>query len=112
MKIEIYGYEVKIDYTKNINEQNLLKETRVLLSLIYRDYCCNKEKREKLIEEDKIQLKRYEQEMKEKYNPDNIFESRKQKIMDYNNKNIQLIEYKEKRYQKLFDKILKLFRRH
>ena len=31
-------YKVNIDYTKSINEQKLLQDTRVILALIYRDY--------------------------------------------------------------------------
>ena len=31
-------YVPQIDYSKSINEQKLLKDTRVILSLIYRDY--------------------------------------------------------------------------
>ena len=31
-------YTVDIDYTKSINEQNISKEARAILSLIYRSY--------------------------------------------------------------------------
>ena len=38
-------YKPDIDFTKSINQQNLLKETRTILSLIYRDYICDKDKK-------------------------------------------------------------------
>lgn len=61
------NYVVNIDYTENINKQKLLKETRVILSLIYRDYLVTPEERKKLLEQDKIKLKEEERELQEKY---------------------------------------------
>lgn len=50
------NYKVNIDYTKTINEQELLRETRVILSLIYRDYLCTDEQRKEIILNDKKNL--------------------------------------------------------
>ncbi len=50
------AYPVKIDYGKSINEQELLHETRIILSLIYRDYLCSPEKRKELMEADRKEL--------------------------------------------------------
>jgi len=66
-------YETNIDYTKSITEQELLKDTKVILGLIYRDFLCSKEKRKELIEQDKKSLIEYEKSLREKYNPDNLF---------------------------------------
>ena len=41
-------YTFNIDYTIDIKKQ-LLKESKVILSLVYRDYLCSKEKREELL---------------------------------------------------------------
>ena len=49
-------YKVNIDYSKSINDQDLKKDTRILLSLIYRDYLCSQEEKNKLIQNDKRQL--------------------------------------------------------
>ena len=40
-------YKINIDYSKNINEQPIKKDTRILLSIIYRDYLCGDEERER-----------------------------------------------------------------
>lgn len=40
------NYKIDIDYSQSIVNQNLLHETKILLSLIYRDYICD-EKKEK-----------------------------------------------------------------
>ena len=42
-------YVPQIDYSKSINEQKLLKDTRVILSLIYKDYICTKEIEKKCV---------------------------------------------------------------
>ena len=41
-------YKPNIDFTKSINQQSLLKETRIILSLIYRDYICDVNKKKEL----------------------------------------------------------------
>ena len=45
-------YKVNIDYSKNINEQVLFRETKVILSLIYRDYIVEKDERKKLLDQE------------------------------------------------------------
>ncbi|MBR3134468.1 MAG: hypothetical protein IKG56_03310 [Clostridia bacterium] len=66
-------YKVSIDYSKSINEQNLLHETRVIMSIIYRDFLCSKEEKQRLIMQEKQQYITEQKELKEKYNVDNIF---------------------------------------
>ena len=61
------NYNCKIDFTKSINDQNLLKETRAILSLIYRDYLCSNEERKKLIIKGKQELDEYDKKIKKNY---------------------------------------------
>ena len=111
------NYKVNIDYTKSINEQKLQEDTRVLLSLIYRDYLCDKEKRDELIKKDNLELEKIEKEKKEKYNPEKIFgnntnfkeeleEKKEENIVE---NNINLIKYKENIFLKLINKIKRIF---
>lgn len=106
-------YIPNIDKNVPINQQNLKKDTKVLLSLIYRNYWCDKETKEKLLYQDLMDKKKFEQEMLEKYNPDNIFKNNQiQKEEITMETHTELIEYKEpKWYQKIFAKILRLFKR-
>ncbi len=46
------GYITNIDYSKSINEQKVERGTRVILSIIYRNFLCNGEKKKRLMEED------------------------------------------------------------
>ena len=58
-------YEVNIDYTKSINEQNLLKETRAILSLIYRSYIIEDEEKQKIVETNSNVSTNFNEYMKE-----------------------------------------------
>ena len=110
-------YIFNIDYTIDIKKQ-LLKESKVILSLIYRDYLCSKEKREELLALDLEEIRREEKILQEKYKID--FESRKkekiqneEEIEDTEQEKINLpIEVeKEKWYMKIFNFIKKIFKR-
>lgn len=103
-------YKVNIDYKKNINEQELQKGTRVILSLIYSDYLCSEEERKILIQKDKEALEKIEEEKREKYNYDNIFKNKKS--FEVNEKNVAIVEYKEPSFiRKILDRIKRLFKR-
>ena len=111
-------YIPNIDKNTPINEQKLKNDTKVLLSLLYRNYWCDNEKRKTLIQEDLDAKNNYEKELREKYNPDNIFKN-KSNVAEVNieplkeEKHTELIEYKEQKwYQKIFNLIKKLFHRN
>ena len=101
------------DYTIKIQEplekQPLKKETRVILGLIYRDFLCMPEERERLQLKDSEELKKIEQEMKEQYDVDRMFEKKQ------NNKNAardedystDLTIYKEPGFIKKFFNLIK-----
>lgn len=97
------NYPVNIDYSKNIQEQKLLKETEVILSLIYRDYLVSDEKRKELVEQDKKQIE--EEQNKYKFDYDKVFAKveKKKKENDITREK-QLIEMQEENF---FSKIMK-----
>ena len=98
-----------------IEECTLKEETTIILAVMYRDFLCPKQEREKLIERDSKKLLEFEKDLKEKYNPDDIFKNRKKPQTVFENNNLEenaIIEYKEKNFiQKLFEKIKYLFKR-
>ena len=99
------NYKVNIDYTKTINEQELLRETRVILSLIYRDYLCTDEQRKEIILNDK-------EELNEKYeiNFEKIKNKRKKTYDTTEIEDKQLVRVEEKWYKRIFNKILSIFK--
>ena len=60
-----------------------------------------------------------EEELREKYNPDNIFKNRQTTVVEnnitpdnYEQQHTEMIEYKEQKwYQKIFSIILKIFKK-
>ena len=112
------NYKVSIDYSKGINNVDLSKETRLVLALIYRDYICDDNERKELIESEQHELRKIEQELREKYNPDNIF--KKQKNKEENTEEIKesteenqtnMTIYKESIFIRIINMIKRVFRK-
>ena len=61
----------------SLKEQNLLKETKIILSLIYRSYLCSPERSKKLKIDDDIELKMMQMEKDKKYSYENLFHKTK-----------------------------------
>ncbi len=106
------NYIVKIDFL-NKNWENFVKqETRAILALVYRDYIVSSEEREKLLVEEKEEQIKIENELREKYSPDNIFKNRQQSknVSEENNENaVAMLEYKEPIFKRIINKIKSIF---
>lgn len=96
-------YESKLDENNNLNEKDLLKETRILLAIIYEKYfATEKEKRDKYIE--------IENKKKEKYDID-VFKSREKTDIanvQNNNQEMHLTKYKESIWEKIKKFVFKI----
>lgn len=108
-------YKLNINYKEDIKKQ-LLKESKVILSLIYRDFLCSKEKKEKLLQLDLEEIRKEEKILREKYEID--FEKRKkekigktiEKTKEQDEKLPIKVE-KEKWYKKISEFLKRLFKR-
>lgn len=103
------NYKVKIDFSNENWDEQVKKETQAILALIYRDYIVSQEQRERLLAEEKEEQKIIENELRKKYNPDNLFKNNNNKIQDNTNKSIEMIEYKESVFKKIISKIKNIF---
>ena len=110
-KVEDKEYIANIDPYKTLDKQDLKPKTQTLLTILYREYWCNEEEKTEL---DKILMendKKYEAELREKYNPDNIFKNKhvteisEEEILE--NTNNLPAEIKES----LFKKVINFFKR-
>ena len=106
-------YEVNIDFSNEHWDETIKEETKAILALIYREYVVSKEERIRLIKEAQERLDKEEQELREKYNPDNIFKNNvtttKQEEKE-ESINMQLVEVKEEQwYIKIWKKIKSFF---
>lgn len=99
------NYKPNIDPKKSLNEQNLQRETLVILATLGLNYWCeSEEEKQELIKAYSENEKKNEAEIREKYNPDNIFKN-KNEIQE----NTQLTEYHEGVFKKLWNKIKSFF---
>ena len=99
-------YIVNIDFFDKNWENFVKKETRAILALIYRDYIVSSEERKKLLVEENEEQIKIENELREKYNPDDIFR-KKNEIQE----TTMLVVKKEKWYKKIFNIIKNLFKK-
>ena len=102
------------NYVSNINpnipikEQNIRKETKEMLGIIYRDYLCSDEEHDKLLKQEEQEIKQYEEELRQKYNPNDIFKNHKE--ITENQGAISIVPYKGnifKRFLNILKKWLK-----
>lgn len=104
----------KIVIKEPLEEQKLKKETIVILGLIYRDFLASPEEREKLQINDSEELRKIEQQMKEQYDVENVFNSKKRyKILEENQTSKDLTLYKEPNFLvKFFNMIKGIFNKN
>ncbi len=110
-------YIYNCDDNKKLIDNNIHIDTIAILTYINIQYLLNEEQKKlinnKLLNDNSI----FENNMREKYNPDNLFKKQKNEALNYANsdttKEKAIIAYKEKNFlQKLFDKIKNLFRKN
>lgn len=102
-------HTINIDPEKSLEEQNLLYETKVILSQLYINYWCSKEEREVLIKKEKEQLDKAEKEKREKYSYDNLFKNRKTEIKS-DNYSKELLIIDENWITKIINKLKRFFK--
>lgn len=110
---------IQVDYIKPklaLEELKLEKETKEMLAVISYNYFCNDEERKSWNKELQENEQKYQEYLKEKYNPDNIFnnkETKKSKELDYEcvNKENSLVEYKEPFFKKIWNIVKKFWNR-
>lgn len=108
------GYTPNINSNIPLDEQNLQKKTYSILAMLNLNYWCeNENEKQELIAIYAENDRKKEEELREKYNPDNLFKNktniRQQEEID---KGTALVEYKEEKFfKKIINKIMSFFRR-
>ena len=103
-------YTPALDFSKSLKEMNLSPKTIGILSIINKRYWCNDTERKEFEEKLKQNEMKYQRELNEKYDTNKLFKGKE--LNKASNTNItDLTEYIEQKwYQKLFEKISKIFR--
>lgn len=107
-------YKCKLDYSKQLKDMQLKEETKGLLALMYRDYWASEEERQELQKKFYINDQKYQEELRKKFNTDNIFKNRNNNktIENSTSESLELIKYENNKwYKKIFNIILNFFRR-
>lgn len=105
------SYISDINVNTPISEQHLKNNTKILLSLIYRNYWCSEEKKKKLLEEDAYLKSEREKEIREKYNPDNLFKNKTITRQSQPVRNdVALVQVKESFFTKFIKKLKDIFK--
>lgn len=111
---KLQNYEPNIDPKISLDKQNLQKKTYAILAMLNLNYWCkDEEEKKELIKLYAENDRKKEDELREKYNPDNIFKNKqKENISNTEETNTSLIEYKESNFfKKIISKIMNLFKR-
>lgn len=102
-------YHPEIDIEKPLIEQNLKRETMVLLAILNLNYWCENEEEKQSFFDELDKNEEEKNELEEKYNPDNLFKKKQDESIQ---NNLQIIEYKKPNFiQRLLTKIKKFFKR-
>ena len=114
---EFFKKEKNKEYILNIRSdigldgQKIKAETISLLTLLQINYLCDsEEERKEILKELQENDRLKEEESREKYNPDNIFKNRNNKLEK--EENVAMVEYKEPSFiRRKLDRIKILFKR-
>lgn len=103
------GYNPKYTLEIPLEEQDIRRETISMIGLLHLNYWCeNEEEKKELQRLFNDNEKKHQEEIKMKYNPDNIFKRDLEKE-NIKKQEINIVEYKENFYQKIVRFIMKLF---
>ena len=100
-------YNFKLEENIEFENQKLLRETKILLAILYRDCWATNEEKEKIIQKWKNDIIKSEEEKKKIYNE--IFENKKERILEQKNDNNLPVEVKK---EKLFKKIISFIKKY
>ena len=106
--------KIDVDYIdKNVplEEVNLMDETKEFLAIISYYYFCDEEEKQKWDEILNENERKYQETLKQKYNPEEIFKVKQENInKEEKNVELDLVEYKEKFIVRLINKIKQFFK--
>ena len=105
-------YKPKIRTDIPLTEQNLRRETVVLLTILVIHYWCDSEEEKQSFIDELEKNEKIKKEIQEKYNPDNLFKNRKKTKEDVvmeQVENVEMIQYKENLFTKLKKWFEKMF---
>lgn len=111
----LYDEKFKININPNIElkNQNFTEDTKNIIAVLkYNYWCKDDEEKENLARMFKENEDKYQEELREKYNPDNIFKKKVTIVEEKKEQQhcLQMVEYKENLFKRIVNRILQIFR--
>ena len=106
-------YNPEYDSKLNLEQQNIKRETLAMIALFHLNYWCKSDtEKNELKEIFKTNEEKHQAEIREKYNPDNLFKKHRTRQEEYTVTNeVAMVEYKEPLIKRIINKIKKIFHR-
>lgn len=112
-------YVVNFDHSKPISELNIKEKTKEILGTIYINWWCDNNQKEQYKKQIEEQEKREQEQLREKYNPNNIFENKKsaqisneiQEEVNSKNEALAIVNNKENIFKKIINKVISFFKK-
>ena len=105
-------YKPDLDHSQKIKDMKLKRKTKAILAIIYKKFWCNDDERKEFNNTLRANEIKYQAELREKYNPDNLF---KKKELEVETETVEtpvaIVEYKESIFKRILNKIKKIFRK-
>ena len=113
-RMKDYEPNIKVDIP--LTEQNLKRETMVLLAILNLNYWCNSEEEKQSFLNELAENEKEKEELEKKYSPDNLFQNKKydnkERIEKENEENLSLVEYKKQNiFKRIIERITGFFKR-
>ena len=111
-------YVVNFDHSKSISELNIKEKTKEILGTIYINWWCDNKQKEQYKKQIEAQEKRKQEELRKKYNHNNIFENKKkmqisnetQEEINSKNETLAITSNKENIFKRTINKVISLFK--
>lgn len=105
-------YKPNLDHSKKLTEMNLKEKTKAIIAMIYLNYLCDEDEKKETILILKNNENAYQKEIREKYNPDNIFKNTNKDVMAEQNINItDMVKYKKSIILRIIDFIKRFLKK-
>ena len=104
-------YFIDVDTEKPLEEQNISEETKNMLIVFKYNYWSNEEEKQEIIKQLDENEKKYQEELREKYNPDNLFKNKdiEAEIIE---QSVAMVEYKESIFRRIINKIKRILKKY
>lgn len=114
---KMFDYKPTIDVNTPLIQQNLKRETIVLLAILNINYWCENEEEKQFFLNELAKNEDEKKKLEEKYNPDNLFKNKNNNDVNTDKivepQNISMVEYKKQGiFKRILDKITRFFKKN